>query len=118
MAYQVVERCELNIGERVGNRYVVEKVLGEGSFGKVYRVKDTDGTIYALKLLHLWDVTPDIRQPLMKRFEMEFKTGQIDCEYLVQSVDYGKVGGNPYIVMEFCPGGDLTPFIGQKSGHE
>ena len=115
MAYQVVERCEFNIGERVGNRYVVEKVLGEGSFGKVYRVKDTDGTIYALKLLHLWDVTPDIRQPLMERFEMEFKTGQIDCEYLVQSVDYGKVGGNPYIVMEFCPGGDLTPFIGQNT---
>lgn len=115
MAYQVVERCELNIGERVGNRYVVEKVLGEGSFGKVYCVKDTDGTIYALKLLHLWDVTPDIRQPLMERFEMEFKTGQIDCEYLVQSVDYGKVGGNPYIVMEFCPGGDLTPFIGQNT---
>ena len=115
MAYQVVERCELNIGERVGNRYVVEKVLGEGSFGKVYRVKDTDGTIYALKLLHLWDVTPDIRQPLMERFEMEFKTGQIDCEYLVHSIDYGKVGGNPYIVMEFCPGGDLTPFIGQNT---
>lgn len=115
MAYQVVERCELNIGERVGNRYVVEKVLGEGSFGKVYRVKDTDGTIYALKLLHLWDVTPDIRQPLIERFEMEFETGQIDCEYLVQSVDYGKVGGNPYIVMEFCPGGDLTPFIGQNT---
>lgn len=114
MAYQVVERCELNIGERVGNRYVVEKVLGEGSFGKVYRVKDIDDTIYALKLLHLWDVAPDIRQPLMERFEMEFKTGQIDCEYLVQSVDYGKIGGNPYIVMEFCPGGDLTPLIGQN----
>lgn len=115
MAYQVVERCELNIGERVGNRYVVEKVLGEGSFGKVYRVKDTDGTIYALKLLHLWDVAPGIRQSLMERFEMEFKTGQIDCEYLVQSVDYGKIGGNPYIVMEFCPGGDLTPLIGQNA---
>ena len=34
MAYQVVERCELNIGERVGNRYVVEKVLGEGRESK------------------------------------------------------------------------------------
>jgi len=113
MAYQVVERCELNVGERVGNRYVVEKVLGEGSFGKVYRVKDTDGTVYALKLLHLWDVAPGTRQPLMERFEMEFKTGQIDCEYLVQSVDYGKIGGNPYIVMEFCPGGDLTPCLGK-----
>ena len=114
MAYQIVERSELNIGQRVGDRYAVEKVLGEGSFGKVYRVKDMDGTIYALKLLHLWDVTPDIRQPLMERFEMEFKTGQIGCEYLVQSVDYGKIGGNPYIVMEFCPGGDLTPYLGKE----
>ena len=52
---------------------------------------------------------------MIERFEMEFETGQIDCEYLVQSVDYGKVGGNPYIVMEFCPGGDLTPFIGQNT---
>ena len=115
MAYQIVERSELNIGQCVGDRYVVEKVLGEGSFGKVYRVKDMDGTLYALKLLHLWDVAPDIRQPLMERFEMEFKTGQIDCEYLVQSVDYGKIGGNPYIVMEFCPGGDLTPCLGQDA---
>ena len=114
MAYQVVERSELNIGQRIGDRYLVEKVLGEGSFGKVYRVKDLDGTIYALKLLHLWDVTPDIRQPLMERFEMEFKTGQISSEYLVQSVDYGKIGGNPYIVMEFCPGGDLTPRLGKE----
>ena len=113
MAYQVVERCGLNPGQRVGDRYMVEKVLGEGSFGKVYRVKDMDGTVYALKLLHLWDVTPDLRQPLMDRFEMEFKTGQIDCEYLVQSVDYGKIGGNPYIVMEFCPGGDLTSYLGR-----
>ena len=114
MAYQIVERSELNIGQRIHDRYVVEKVLGEGSFGKVYRVKDMDGTIYALKLLHLWDVAPDIRQPLMERFEMEFKTGQIGCDYLVQSVDYGKIGGNPYIVMEFCPGGDLTPILGKE----
>lgn len=108
MAYQVVERCDLKTGERVGNRYVIEKVLGEGSFGKVYRALDSTGTVYALKLLHLWDITPDLRQPLMDRFEMEFKTGQINSPYLVQSLDYGKVGGNPYIVMEFCPGGDLT----------
>lgn len=111
MAYQVVERCDLTNGERVGNRYVIEKVLGEGSFGKVYRILDSTGTAYALKLLHLWDITPDLRQPLIDRFEMEFKTGQIDSPYLVQSVDYGKVGGNPYIVMEFCPGGDLTSCI-------
>lgn len=113
MAYHCVDRCELNIGDRIENQYVIEKVLGEGSFGRVYRVKNTDGSVYALKLLHLWDVSPDIRQPLKDRFIMEFKTGQIDSEYLVQSVDYGEIKGNPYIVMEFCPGGDLTPYLGK-----
>ena len=44
---------------------------------------------------------------------MEFKTGQIKSDYLVQALDYGDVGGNPYIVMEFCPGGDLTPYLGR-----
>ena len=115
MAYQIIERCEFNIGECIGNRYIVEKVLGEGSFGKVYRIKDRNNVIYALKLLHLWDVTPDLRQPLKDRFDREFKIGQIDCEYLVHSVDKGTVGGNPYIVMEFCPGGDLTSILGQDT---
>jgi serine/threonine protein kinase len=44
---------------------------------------------------------------------MEFKTGQIDCDNLVRSLSYGIVGGNPYIVMEYCPGGDLEPMLGR-----
>ena len=92
----MVDRCDYKIGECIDNRYTVSKVLGEGSFGKVYRVKDYEGHDYALKLLRLWEVPPEIRKPLMARFEMEFRTGQIDCEYLVRSLDYGVVGGNPY----------------------
>lgn len=111
----MVDRCDYKIGECIDNRYTVSKVLGEGSFGKVYRVKDYEGHDYALKLLRLWEVPPEIRKPLMARFEMEFRTGQIDCEYLVRSLDYGVVGGNPYIVMEFCPGGDLVPCLGKYS---
>jgi serine/threonine protein kinase len=44
---------------------------------------------------------------------MEFNTGQIDCDNLVRSLAYGTVGGNPYIIMEFCPGGDLEPLLGK-----
>ena len=113
-SYQVVDRCDFQPGNVVNNQYSVRKTLGEGSFGVVYLVDDRGGQKYALKLLRLWEVPAEIRQPLMERFEMEFKTGQIDCDNLVRSLDYGTVGGNPYIVMEFCPGGDLEPLLGKS----
>lgn len=112
--YQVVDRCDFRPGDVINNQYTVAKTLGEGSFGMVYLVNDRGGNKQALKLLRLWEVPSDIRQPLMDRFEMEFKTGQIDCDNLVRSIDYGTVGGNPYIVMEFCPGGDLEPLLGKS----
>ena len=113
-SYQVVDRCDFQAGNVINNQYTVRKTLGEGSVGVVYLVEDRSGCKYALKLLRLWEVPADIRQPLMDRFEMEFKTGQIDCDNLVRSLDYGTVGGNPYIVMEFCPGGDLEPLLGKS----
>lgn len=110
-SYQVVDRCDFQPGQTV-NQYTIRKVLGEGSFGVVY-LAESGGQKLALKLLRLWEVPSEIREPLMERFEMEFRTGQINCENLVQSLDYGVVGGNPYIVMEFCPGGDLEPLLGK-----
>ena len=115
--YQVVDRCDFRPGDIVDNRYTVRKALGEGSFGVVYLVEDGRGGKYALKLLRLWEVPAEIRQPLMDRFEMEFNTGQIDCDNLVRSLAFGIVGGNPYIVMEFCPGGDLEPLLGKPDGN-
>lgn len=114
--YQVVDRCDFQLGQNVNGWYTVRKTLGEGSFGVVYLVQDGQGKNYALKLLRLWEVPSEIRQPLIDRFEMEFKTGQIASDNLVQSLDYGKVGGNPFIVMEFCPGGDLERLLG-KAGY-
>lgn len=112
-----VDRCDFNPGDLVDGRYQVEKALGEGSFGKVYRVKNREGKVFALKMLRLWEVTPEIRKPLMGRFEMEFRTGQIQSEYLVQSYDFGAVGGNPYIVMEYCGGGDLASLLGSPKAN-
>jgi len=109
-----VYRCEFKSGDLIDDRYHVIKILGDGSFGVVYQVEE-NGCKMALKLLRLWEVPPEIREPLMDRFEMEFKTGRIHSDYLVQSLDFGLVKGNPYIVMEFCPGGDLTQLLGSGS---
>ena len=107
-------RCDCKAGDLVASRYIVEKALGEGSFGVVYKVKDNAGKPWAMKLLRLWDVPSTIRQPLISRFEMEYKTSCIKSNNLVHSVDFGYLNGNPYIVMEFCSGGDLTKMIGAK----
>lgn len=104
----MVERCDFGIGQRIDNRYTVTKSLGEGAFGMVFKVTDSSGHVYALKILKLWEVHPEIRQQLADRFEMEYQTGRINSPYLVHSVGHGFVGGNPYILMEFCPNGDLS----------
>jgi serine/threonine protein kinase len=58
-------------------------------------------------LLKLWEVPAEIRESLVARFDMEFETGRIESNYLVHSLSHGLTAGNPYIVMEYCPNGDL-----------
>ncbi|NDV57874.1 FHA domain-containing serine/threonine-protein kinase [Bacteroides sp. 519] len=105
--YIPCERCDFRIGDCINQHYTILKQLGEGTFGKVFQVKNSSGQIYALKLLKLWTVESHERNKLMKRFDMEFEAGQIQSNYLVHSHEKGIVQGNPYIVMEYCPGGDL-----------
>lgn len=112
---EVAQRCSFTIGDIVDGQYQVSRVLGEGSFGKVYAVKDSYGKTYALKLLKLWEVPSDIRQSLIDRFDMEFETGRIESNYLVHSLSHGFVAGNPYIVMEFCSNGDLLSLSNSSS---
>lgn len=109
----IPERCDCRPGEVVGMKYRVEKELGQGSFGVVYKVSDNAGKVWAMKLLRLWDVPSTIRLPLIQRFEMEYKTSCIRSANLVHSVDAGYLKGNPYIVMEFCDGGDLAGYVGK-----
>ncbi len=107
-AYIGCNRCDFHSGSLIDGRYSVDRPLGEGTFGKVFRVKRiSDGKIFALKLLKLWAVESLEREKLLKRFDQEYETGRIECDYLVQSYGKGTVEGNPYILMEYCPGGDL-----------
>ncbi len=101
-------RCDFPPGSSVDGKYYVERSLGEGTFGKVFRVRRTsDGKVFALKLLKLWTVEAAEREKLLRRFDQEYETGRIASDYLVQSFGKGSVEGNPYILMEYCPGGDL-----------
>ena len=113
MISTLVDRCDYRPGDRFENQYTICKVLGEGSFGVVYLIKDDYGQQFALKVLRLWEVMAEMRPPLETRFKREFDVGQTQSANLVHTLQYGHVKGNPYIVMEFCDGGDLTPLLGK-----
>lgn len=104
--YISCDRVDFRPGDCIDEKYVVDKMLGEGTFGRVYKVR-RNATTYALKLLKLWEVLVQDRDGLLKRFDREFDTGRINSSYLVHSIEKGKVKGNPYILMEYCTGGDL-----------
>lgn len=110
---QIPQRVAPRTGENI-DHYRVYNLLGEGTFGIVYKVENkNDGKNYALKVLKLWTIADDRdREKMRERFHHEYKTGQIPSKNLVHSIDYGNVSGNPYIVMEFCSGGDLSKHIG------
>ena len=113
----IPERYDCHLGDLINSEYRIEKVLGEGSFGVVFKVADTSGVPWALKLLRLWEVPATIRQPLIERFDMEYRTGRISSRNLVHSADSGYLKGNPFIVMEFCDGGDLAQYIGKPEAN-
>ena len=107
-AYISCNRCDFQIGDVIDGQYIVDRSLGEGTFGMVYRVRrKSDNMLFALKLLKLWTVESLEREKLLKRFDQEYQTGLIDSKYLVKSYGRGTVEGNPYILMEYCPLGDL-----------
>ena len=96
-------------------QYTIEKKLGEGGFGIVYKVTGTDGAEYAMKLLKLFAISQEKERKLMlQRFGREYKFMMNDHPYLVQSHDYGKLSGNPFFIMDFCPGGSLYDYIGKN----
>lgn len=110
----MAQRCSYSPGDIIDGKFQIEQVLGEGTFGIVYLVKDSKCNEYALKLLRLWEVHPELRDGLSRRFQMEFETGLISSEYLAHSYFYGFTSGNPYIVMEYCPGGDLMGVVNRR----
>lgn len=112
--YTSCSRCDFVPGELIDGKYSVKAMLGEGSFGRVYKVCHGN-TVYALKLFKFWEnLNSDIPE-LVKRFDREYEVGRINSKYLVHAIEKGVVNGNPYILMEFCPKGDLLTYIGSST---
>lgn len=98
------------IGALVAERYRIERRLGEGGIGRVYRATQVAlGRAVALKLLH-----PELcgRKDIVQRFEREAKAAsRLSHPGSVMVFDFGTWSGRLYLAMELVDGASLAEVI-------
>lgn len=106
----VPEAVDLHKGDEIKglkDSYRIISSIDKGGYGLVYLAEDNKAIQYALKVIEMRKVLPNEHQEIRKRFEREFEAGQIASDYIVNSLDKGNLQGNPFIIMEYCPKGNL-----------
>ncbi len=102
------------VGQVVGGRYKVEKLLGAGGMGTVYKaIHTTIGHPVALKVLQSKLVNST---DVFRRFRQEAKAAsKIGHDNIVSITDFGSLpDGAPYFVMEYLEGEDLATIIERR----
>ena len=110
-----VKRCDFRMHDMIDGKFRVERVLNSTPTDQKFKVNDTSGNEYILKLLKLWEVDSHIRQRILLSADNEIKSCQIKSNYLTNIVHTGEVNGNPYLLMEYCKSVDLSKLI-RKQG--
>ena len=103
------------IGQSLGRYHILEQ-LGEGGMAVVFKAFDMRlEAEVAVKVIRTERLVPEIAKKTLKRFEREAKSlAQLTHPNIVKVIDYGSHEGNPYLVMEYLPGGTLKS---QMGGH-
>jgi serine/threonine-protein kinase len=98
------------IGRTLGNRYVVERLLGTGAMGSVYCARRIElGTPVAVKVLHPQLATD---ATFVQRFEREaFATSRLDHPNALRVLDFGEDDGLFYLVTEYVEAEDLLAIM-------
>jgi serine/threonine protein kinase/tetratricopeptide (TPR) repeat protein len=100
-------------GMRLGKRYEIVQMLGEGGMGAVYKARDLElDRLVALKVIR-----PElsVHEEILQRFKQELILARkITQKNVIRIFDLGEADGVKFITMEFIEGKDLTSLLKEK----
>ena len=101
--------------EKIRNRYQLDKQLGQGGMGIVYKAYDPE--IERDVVVKLINVPQHLHyDKFVMRFEREVKAaGQLNHRHIITIYDVGLSHQPPYVVMELLEGGTLEELLQQRS---
>jgi serine/threonine protein kinase/tetratricopeptide (TPR) repeat protein len=99
-------------GTVLGGRYQIERPLGEGGMGAVYKARDLElDRLVALKVIR-----PELagNPDILQRFKQEILlASQVTHRNVIRIYDLGDADGIKFITMEFLEGEDLRSLLHQ-----
>jgi eukaryotic-like serine/threonine-protein kinase len=98
------------------SRYKIEKILGRGAVGAVYKAYDpVINQIVAIKVIHKQSLEQDYSGEQLKRFKNEVLAGRrLKHPNIVSIYEYGEERDIAFIIMEFIEGRQLKDFLDEK----
>jgi serine/threonine protein kinase len=106
-------RHPIGVGDVVGDKYRVDRILGEGGMGVVVAATHLhlDQHVALKFLLPAMAANPEVVQ----RFVREARAAvRIHSEHVARVLDVGTHEGAPYMVMEYLEGGDLGQVLAER----
>ena len=102
-----------SLGSRVGDRYTLERVLGNGAMGSVYEAHDATGARFALKTLLAPPAKGDAAERRARFLREAAVCATIHHPNVVPVVDHGIDAATdvPYLVMPLLEGEDLAAVL-------
>ena len=99
----------------IAGRYRLKRFLGQGGRKRVYLADDlTEECEVAIALFDTEDVGNVVRARARREAQAMRKLG--DHPHVVGVLDTGEEAGNPFIVSEFMPGGDVESLLATEGG--
>ncbi|MCA9684210.1 MAG: protein kinase, partial [Myxococcales bacterium] len=105
----IAVRVPIAVGEVFAGRYEIEKILGRGGMGTVFRVRDCEvGEQVALKLLDSMAATTEV----VERFRREVRLARrVTHRNVARTYDLGEFQGWRFLTMEFVDGESLRTYV-------